>query len=246
MLVVTATPLLGIGTILMTIDPPLVLCWTWALIAGWRAAQPDGKTRDWLVVGLAMGLGFLCKYTAAAQIVCWVIFFALSPAARIHLKKPGPWLALFIFLICTLPVVIWNSQHGWITCHARWRATPDCIRTWQPTLRYFWDFIFTQAGLLNPIFFIGAVWAMFGFWKFRRERPLWLYFFCMGAPLYLGYWLFSFHSRVLPNWLGRGGSAAVLPDGRLLGEKFRNGARWVKPAFTTGFALGIFATVYHV
>ena len=64
LLVATATPLLGLGTILMTVDPPLVLCWTWAMIAGWRAAQPDGKTRDWLVVGLAMGLGFLCKYTA--------------------------------------------------------------------------------------------------------------------------------------------------------------------------------------
>ena len=61
----------------MTIDPPLVLCWTWAMVAGWRAAQPDGKTRDWLIVGLAMGLGFLCKYTAVMQIVCWAVLFAL-------------------------------------------------------------------------------------------------------------------------------------------------------------------------
>jgi hypothetical protein len=85
----------------MTIDPPLVLCWTWAMIAGWRAAQPDGKTRHWLIVGLAMGLGFLCKYTAACQIVCWAILFALWPAARAHLRRPGPWLALLIFLVCT-------------------------------------------------------------------------------------------------------------------------------------------------
>jgi len=117
LLIVTAAPLLGIGTILITIDPPMVLCWMWALMAGWRAAQPDGKTRDWLVVGLAMGLGFLCKYTAACQIACWAIFFALWPAARMHLRKPGPWLALLIFSLCTLPVIIWNAQHGWITVH---------------------------------------------------------------------------------------------------------------------------------
>ncbi len=117
LLVATATPLLGVGAILMTIDPPLVLCWTWALVAGWRAAQPDGKTRDWLVVGLAMGLGFLCKYSAPYQIICFGIFFALHPPARSHLRRPGPWLALLIFSICTLPVVIWNSQHGWITVH---------------------------------------------------------------------------------------------------------------------------------
>src|SRR5208282_1006918 len=63
LLIVLATPLLGIGTILMTIDPPLVLCWTWAMIAGWRAVQPNGQTRHWLAAGLAMGLGLLCKYS---------------------------------------------------------------------------------------------------------------------------------------------------------------------------------------
>src|SRR6185312_3200052 len=94
LLVATATPLLGVGTILMTIDPPLVLCWTWAMVAGWRAMQLNSTTRDWLIVGLAMGLGFLCKYTAALQIICWLIFFALSRPARFHLEKSGPRLAL--------------------------------------------------------------------------------------------------------------------------------------------------------
>jgi membrane-associated phospholipid phosphatase len=65
-----ATPILCVGSVLMTIDPPLVLCWMWATVAGWRALQPDAKTNDWLVVGLAIGLGFLCKYTAALQIAC--------------------------------------------------------------------------------------------------------------------------------------------------------------------------------
>jgi len=240
LLIVTATPLLGVGTILMTIDPPLVLCWMWALIAGWRAAQPGGKMRDWLVVGLAMGLGFLCKYTAAVQLVCWIIFFALSPVTRVHLRKPGPWLALLIFLASTTPVIIWNAQHGWITVtHVAGDA--GMHSHWQPTLRYFWDFLFTQAGLLNPIFFIGAMWAMFGFWKSRCERPLWLYFFCMSAPLFFGYWLYSFHSRILPNWP----VAAVLPMFCLMtafwNEKFCAGSRWIKPVFAIGLALGFFA-----
>jgi membrane-associated phospholipid phosphatase len=243
LLIVTAAPLLGIGTVLMTIDPPLVLCWTWALVAGWRASQPDGKIRDWLVVGLAIGLGFLCKYTEAAQIVCWAVFFALSPTARAHLKKSGPWLALLIFLICTTPVIIWNWQHGWITVtHVAGDA--GMKSEWKPTLRYLWDFIFTQAGLLNPIFFIGSVWAMFGFWKFHRERPLWLYFFCMSAPLYLGYWLYSFHSRILPNW-----PVAAVPAMFCLmtvywNERLRDGSRFVKPLFVIGVAFGILAAAF--
>jgi len=243
LLIVSTVPLLAVGTILMTVDPPLVLCWTWALIAGWRAAQPGGKTRDWLIVGVAMGLGFLCKYTAAAQIVCWIIFFALWPAARIHLRKAGPWLALLIFFICMMPVLVWNAQHGWITVH---HVAGDAgMRTqWHPTLRYFWEFVFSQAALLNPIFFIGMIWAMLGFWKFRRENPLNLYFFCMGAPLFLGYWLFSFHSRVLPNWP----VAAIPPLFCLMAvywnKKIQDGARFVKPFFVFALALGFFVVAF--
>ena len=267
LLVATATPLLGLGTILMTVDPPLVLCWTWAMVAGWRAAQPDGKTRDWLIVGLAMGLGFLCKYTAGLQLVCWAILFALAPATRIHLRKPGPWLALLIFSICALPVVIWNSQRGWPTLNDV-GGDAGLHGQWHPTLRYFWDFLFTQFGVLNPIFFVGAIWAMICFWKSRRERPLWLYLFCMGAPVFLGYWLWSFHSHILPNWI----AVSILPMFCLMvaywNDKFRAGShfgasstasarnndsqlagtvpgapsgwRFVKPVFVIGVALGIF------
>ena len=243
LLVATATPLLGLGAILMTVDPPLVLCWTWAMVAGWRAVAatprrsrvdgsapaagsihgeatmaslprsatgasqlPDSKTRDWLIVGVAMGLGFLCKYTAVMQIACWAILFVLAPTARIHLRKPGPWLALLIFSICTLPVVIWNSQRGWPTFNDV-GGDAGLHGQWHPTLRFFRDFLFTQFGVLNPIFFIVAIWAMFGFWKFRRERPLWLYLFCMGAPVFLGHLLWSLHSRILPNWI----AVSILP-----------------------------------
>jgi membrane-associated phospholipid phosphatase len=239
LLAVTATPLLGVGSILMTIDPPLVLCWVWALIAGWRAAQPDGRTRDWLMVGLAMGLGFLCKYNALYQIVCFGIFFALRPAARIHLRKPGPWLALLVFLICTLPVIIWNSQHGWITVtHVAGNA--GLQGQWHPTLRYFQDFLGGEFFLLNPVFFVAAIWAMFGFWKSRRERPLWLYFFCMGAPVFLGHALWSLHSRIQPNWL----APAVPPMFCLMvvywQERLRAGSRLVRPFWAVGLATGFF------
>src|SRR5689334_10833331 len=41
LLIITSAPLMSVGTVLMTIDPPLVVCWTLAMIAGWRALQPD-------------------------------------------------------------------------------------------------------------------------------------------------------------------------------------------------------------
>ncbi len=239
LLITFAVPLLVVGSVLMTIDPPLVLCWMWSVVAGWRAVQPDGKTRDWLIVGLAMGLGFLCKYTAMLQLVCWVIFFALHQSARIHLKKTGPWLALLVFGICTLPVLIWNSQHGWITVN---HVTGDAgmHSAWQPTLNYFFEFTGAEFGLLNPIFFIAALWAMFVGWKRRAEKPLWLFLFCMSAPVFLGHWLFSFHSRVQPNWI----AAAVPPMLCLMVAVGSESKLRLKPWLIAGMMLGLVASAF--
>jgi Dolichyl-phosphate-mannose-protein mannosyltransferase/PAP2 superfamily len=238
LVIVSATPLLGVGSILMTIDPPLVLCWTWALIAGWRAVQPEGQARDWASVGIAMGLAFLCKYSAFYQIICFAIVFALWPPSRAQLRKSGPWLALGIFLLCTLPVIIWNSEHNWATVH-HVAGNAGLDSKWKPTLRYFWEFVGSEAGLLNPIFFVAAIWAAAGAWRRRAEQPLLLYLFCMSWPVLLGHAVYSFHSRILPNWIAPAVPAMFLLMAIYWHDRLRTGARFVKPLLAAGLALGI-------
>jgi membrane-associated phospholipid phosphatase len=200
LLIATATPLLALGAVLMTVDPLSVLFWTAAMVAGWRAGQERATTRDWLWVGLWMGLGFLSKYTELLQLLCWAVFFALWAPARKQLRRPGPYWALLVMLVCVLPVLIWNYQHGWVTVgHVADDAAPK--GTWKPTLRYFWDFLGMEFGLLNPIFFVGTVWAAIALWRRGRHNPLLVYFFSMGAPLFLVYLAHSFQSRNLPNWI---------------------------------------------
>lgn len=244
LLIITSTPLMSAGTILMTIDPPLVLCWMLALLVGWRAVQPDGTTTQWLLTGVAAGLGFLFKYTAAYLIVCWTMFFLLWPPARPHLRKPGPYLALLILGLCTLPVLIWNSQNNWITVrHVTENAGLGSKSQWHPTLRFLWDFLLTEAALLNPVYFVAALWALATVWKRRRTKPLELYFFCMGGLVFLGHLVYSLHSRILPNWI----APAVLPMYCLMviywDERFREGARAVKGWLIGGLVLGLIAVI---
>jgi len=240
LLIVNAVPMLSVGTILMTIDSPLLLCWTWALVAGWRAAQPAGRTRDWLAVGVAMGLAFLCKYSALYQIVCFTAFFALWPPARIHLFRPGPWLALLIFLICALPVVVWNAQHHWITAY-HVAGNAGMGTRWRLRWNFFRDFWLEEAPLLNPVFFIAALWAMFAFWRFRRERPLMLYLFCMSAPVFFGHAIYSLRSRILPNWIATAVPVMFMLMTVYWTDRLRAGSRVVKPALAAGLALGFCA-----
>jgi 4-amino-4-deoxy-L-arabinose transferase-like glycosyltransferase/membrane-associated phospholipid phosphatase len=236
-LIATATPLASVGAVLMTIDPLSVLFWTAAMLAGWRAIQPGAKTSHWLWVGLWMGLGFLSKYTELFQILCWAVLFVLWPPARKQLRRPGPYLALLINFLLAIPVLIWNSQHQWITVtHVAENAAMGSA--WHPTLKYLGEFLGSELGLLNPVFFVATVWAVVAFWKRGRHNPHLAYFFCMGAPLFLVYLLQSFRSRVLPNWI----APAVLPLFCMMviywDTQWRLGVRWIKPMLKTGLVLG--------
>jgi membrane-associated phospholipid phosphatase len=245
-LIVSATPLLALGSILMTIDPLSVLFWTSAMIAGWRAIQPVAKTAPWLWAGLWMGLGFLSKYTELLQLVCWVVFFILWKPARAHLRKPGPYLALLINLLCTAPVIIWNQQHHWITV-AHVASNASANKPWQPSFSHvadFASFLGIEGALLNPIFYVATIWACIAFWRRARHDPRLVYLFSMGAPLFLIYLLFSFHSNVLPNWI----APSVLP---LLcvaviywDTRWRLGVRALKGWLIAGLAIGFVAIVF--
>ena len=148
-----------------------------------------------------MGLGFLSKYTALFQWLCWALLFVLWKPARAQLRRPGPYLALLVNLLCAIPVLIWNHQHGWITVSHVVHDNAGIGHAWKPTLRFFIDFVINESILLNPVFFVATAWASIAFWRRGRHDPRMVYCFSMGAPVFLFYLLFSFHSRIFPNWI---------------------------------------------
>jgi hypothetical protein len=113
---------------------------------------------------------------------------------------------LVVNLICAAPVLFWNGQHEWITV-AHVAQDAGAGSRWQPTLRFLGEFLGAEAGLLNPVFFGATVWAAFALWRRNRHDPRLIYFFSMGAPLFIVYLLVSFRHRVLPNWI----APAVVP-----------------------------------
>ncbi|MBI5799711.1 MAG: phosphatase PAP2 family protein, partial [Verrucomicrobia bacterium] len=82
-LAATATPLLSVGAVLMTVDCLSVLFWTLAMLSGWQAVRStDAHVRaselrtwasalhPWLWTGLWLALGVLSKNTNAFQRLC--------------------------------------------------------------------------------------------------------------------------------------------------------------------------------
>lgn len=231
-------PLLAVGSILITVDPPMVLFWTAAMVTGWRAIQPGGRTSDWCYTGLWIGLSALSKYAGLYQLVSWALLFCIWPSARPHLRKPGPWLGLLIALASLLPVYIWNSQHGWATVdHVKFNASR--AEPWRPTLRFFWDFLGSQSVLLNPILFASLIPAILGFRRIRTYPHLARFLACMGCPVFVGYLFFTFYKRVFPNWI----APSIIPLFCLAAlfyhDAFVRGSRWPKYLMVAALSLGL-------
>jgi len=106
------------------------------------------------------------------------------------------------------------------------------------------DFIGAELLLLNPFFVIPTLAAIFLFWKYRREKPILTYFFCMGVPVVAAYFVLTFHARVLPNWI----VPAVIPFFCLAVTyydiRWREGFHTIKPWLVTGLIVGCTAMVF--
>lgn len=265
-LAATATPMLAVGSVLMTVDCLSVLFWTLAMLSGWqavRSAEQNTSARPWLWTGLWLALGFLSKNTNAFQLACFALFFALWKPARVQLRTAGPWLALGITVLAVLPQLTWNAQNGWATIeHLHNRA--GLAQAWKFTPNYLIDFVVAELALLNPAFLaliLGGVLttlaalragaapvAAAAVHRTDADPPppsastapgLPLFLLCMGLPLFIGYFLYTLRARVQPNWI----VPAVIPLLCLAALQadacWQRGVRSVRWWFIGGLALGL-------
>lgn len=102
-------------------DAPLMFFW---LVSAYSIAfvlfpekelSPSQVMLRWVWVGLAMGFTTLSKYHVVFLLAGVFLFCVFQPKYRKWLTHPGPYLALGINLLFSLPVILWNSQHEWVS-----------------------------------------------------------------------------------------------------------------------------------
>src|SRR5437868_6388831 len=122
-----AVPLFNVGNLLMTIDPLSIFFWVAAMYTFWLALERAERTTwIWTLTGLLIGIGFLCKYTNAFELISIVLVLALVPRHRREFKRPGFYFLLGAFAVCLVPPLVWNYEHTWITVsHLRSRGGLD-------------------------------------------------------------------------------------------------------------------------
>lgn len=106
--------LIGAGVAALP-EGPLTFSWLlclWVLMRLLVDPEPARPMLRWLGLGCALGLAFLSKYHAVFIPLGAGIFVLTDPAARRRVIGVGPFLALASAAVVSLPVIVWNYEHG--------------------------------------------------------------------------------------------------------------------------------------
>jgi hypothetical protein len=189
-------PLVTAGSSLMTIDSPYACCWGWALVLGHRAVWRDSLWA-WLATGVLVGLGMLAKYTMVIWLPSLGLFLLTSSVFRDRLFRPGFWIMVVVAGLCCVPILVWNSQHNWVTfrhvlvlaglLQRSEAASTSSSLNWLGPLIY----LAAQCGLLLGFWFVVWLAAMWTHRPTVETDPGLLYLWWLSAPMFLLFLAFS-------------------------------------------------------
>ncbi|RZI40845.1 glycosyltransferase family 39 protein [Herbaspirillum sp. HC18] len=106
-------PLVGFNSLFMTTDAPLFFFWALATFALWRALESNAWS-DWILVGIAAGLGLLSKYSMAVFAPSVALVLCL-PAFRAQWRNPRLYIAALLALAVFLPNLWWNARMDFVS-----------------------------------------------------------------------------------------------------------------------------------
>jgi len=197
-----ATPIFNIGAFLMTIDALSVFFWLAAMFTFWLALEKSPHfSWYWPLTGLLIGLGFLSKYTNAFELVSIFLVLALAPRLRQEFKHPGLYSLVVIFALCTIPPIVWNAQHAWITLvHLRSRGSLEHGFGFHPVEVV--SFLGQHFVAYSPFLFLALAWGVIGSWRRVNQQFKVLFLMWFGLPVFLFYLLLSVNKAAAPNWDG--------------------------------------------
>lgn len=200
-LLVVLTPANAALNIFLTIDAPLVLLWTSALLLFWRAIDRPEALARWLVLGVVVGLGVLSKQMMLVFPLLMVIFALVSGSDRLLFKRFGFWLSMSLGILALTPVLWWNQRHQWITLeHTKHHFNADAQSLWEH-VGEFVQFPLIQALLYTPVIWGLIMVLMWKLWQNRRSlpRPVLLLAAFSALPL-APFFLLALRQEVNPNW----------------------------------------------
>jgi 4-amino-4-deoxy-L-arabinose transferase-like glycosyltransferase len=192
-----ALPGVSVSSMLISTDVPLLLFWALGVLALKRALDPGGR-RWWIVVGVALGLGLLSKYSMALFVPAATLYLALSRQQRPILGTRWPYMALALGIAIYAPNLVWNLAHDWLS----YRHTGDnanLIGDLFHPLKLA-EFVGSQFGVFGPLLFGALLFLLIARWgRLRRDERSW-FLTAFALPPLIVVAVEALVSRAHANW----------------------------------------------
>ena len=239
--VYTAAPGVTVSAMVASTDPPMMAAWALALYAMVRAGEGGPAARRWwALAGLAVGLGFLAKYTILAFAAGAVGYGLFSARGR---DWTGAAIAAGTAALVALPNILWNAARGFPTLvHVAEDADPAGTGALNPGNLA--EFAGAQLGVIGPVVFLALLAALWR-WRDWREAPGARLMAWMTYPLLLAMLGLALVSRAQPNWAAPAYVAgAILAAHWLLSLDWRRALVWGQAALGTAAAALLYALAW--
>ena len=223
-------PLGGSLGVLALPDVPLTVAIMLALLAWMRAMDRD-YLRDWLLLGVALGVCWLTHYRAAMPMLAGLLFCLLTRRGRAQWRRPGLWLALVVAALGLIPLLIsnWQQRGAGVAFQLfernPWQFHADALV--QPL---------EQALACTPLLYALLLWTAWVSWRRRDEGRPWdliAMVSCSFIAIYFVLGLFADDVRFRAHWPLPG----YLPLLAALSVLLRDRAPWKRTWLLAAFVL---------
>jgi 4-amino-4-deoxy-L-arabinose transferase-like glycosyltransferase len=248
-------PGVGVSSVLMTIDAPLMACWAWGGAFA-ALAVLRGRAWAWPALGAAVATGFLFKYTMLL-LPLGVVGGMLATRDRPRVDRRAALAAACVGALGLVPVLVWNARHGWATVRHLLghlglpggdQPAPGA-GAWTPA----WPLEYLA---LLPVVFGGVLLlaAIAGLRANQRgdesprpdastEACAVRFFVAMSLPPLLFYLVVSLAVRTEANWAVAAAPTLAVPAAWAVADAGRRRLRWTRVLWWLTLASGLLVTI---
>ncbi len=238
-------------------DSPQLLFYSLSIywMVKWVTNPNAFKTKDWIFLGLCIGLATLSKVHG---LYLWVGFGAYLLFHQIKtLRNASVYFAILITILCVLPIVYWNIQNDFITYRYHSKRVMHTGLLFDSFLQQIIGEILYQ----NPLVYISILISLFNIPALKKKLVqqmgvsdlqnqslnllLWL-----SLPLIFTFWVLSLFNPTLPHWTGPGFIGLFLISGVYWSQRLNNSSKSIPlvikwaTGLLGGFILGFMLLVY--
>ena len=188
-------PAASVSSFLISTDLLLLLFWTLSMMILLRI-RSVGSLKNFLLLGVFLGLAFLAKYAAIYFLLSFIILVFIDKKILVVLKKNKISFFAFVLtlLLVVLPNVYWNFNNGWVTLS----HTADNTNLQNLDLNFYepLKFLVSQIFMLGVVLFFSFLYVIRSFHLDFENKFLIVF----SLPIIFIVLIESFLVRANANW----------------------------------------------